>query len=96
VCGDFDSKPRKTGKGAKSALAKDDLIALKISSRPAWATAEIEGFGSCDTNCTMHLPPGTYVVRARNTELHLKGKARVTLTEDEKVKVLSVQLEEEP
>jgi serine/threonine protein kinase len=83
----------------KDVASKDDLIALKVTSvfasAPAWATAEIEGYGSCDTPCTLHVPPGTYMVRFRNNEQHLRGKQRVTLSADENVKKLQVQLEEE-
>src|SRR5262249_9651990 len=57
VCG--ERKPTKTN---KRETAKEDLIALKISSKPAWAKAEIDGWGQCDTSCTLHLPPGTYTV----------------------------------
>src|SRR5262249_39323478 len=75
--------------------AKHATITLKIRSLPSWGTAEIEGFGSCDTPCSLHLPPGTYMVRVRNPELHLRGKMRVELTEDESVKTVEVALMEE-
>jgi hypothetical protein len=91
VC-EFDSSGRRLGPKKKASL---DDIALKLSTEPAWATAEIEGFGSCDTPCTLHVPPGTYMVRFRNSEQHLRGKYRVTVSKDESVKKLAVTLEDE-
>jgi len=89
------SSPAKATRGKKEVASKDDMIALKISSTPAWATAEIEGYGSCDTPCTLHVPPGKYMLRGRNSEQHLRGKLPLALSADEKVKKVSISLEEE-
>jgi hypothetical protein len=95
---DFDKSGARSNaavKPGKKVASKDDMVALKISSTPAWATAEIEGYGSCDTPCTLHVPPGNYMVRARNSEQHLRGKQKVMLSADESVKKVSISLEEE-